>query len=105
MTRKKLKLKAQKPIPTENEIKRLVKDYLKIKGWFHFYNLQGMGAYKGVPDIIAIKNGRVLFIECKRPARGSKQSPAQIEFQRNIEYQGGEYVLVRCLEDLIEREG
>lgn len=103
MTRKKLKLKSQKPIPSENEIKRLVKDYLTIKGWFHFYNLQGMGAFKGIPDIIAIKNGRVLFIECKTPARGSKQSPAQIEFQKNIEYQGGEYVLVDCLEKLMER--
>lgn len=95
--------KTQIPIPTENEIKKLVKDYLDIKGWFHFYNLQGMGAFKGVPDIIAIKAGRVLFIEAKRPARGAKQSPAQIEFQRNIEYQGGEYVLVDCLEKLQER--
>jgi Holliday junction resolvase len=87
---------------TENDVKRQVKDYLSLKGWFHFYNLAGMGAYKGIPDIIAIKGGRVLFIECKRPARGSKQSPAQVQFQDNIEAQGGEYVLVRCLEDLIK---
>ncbi|MDI9596568.1 MAG: hypothetical protein QM220_03440 [Atribacterota bacterium] len=101
MTRKKLKLKA--PAPTENQIKAQVKDYLNIKGWFHFHVLQGLGSYPGIPDIIAIKDNRVLFIECKRPAKGSKQRPAQVEFQKNIEYQGGEYILVRDVEDLIKK--
>ena len=86
---------------SENEIKKLTKDYLNIRGWYHFHILQGMGAFKGIPDIIAIKGGRVLFIECKT-IKG-RQSDHQIEFQRNIEYQGGEYVLVDCLEKLIER--
>jgi Holliday junction resolvase len=101
MTKTKVKAKTIRKI-TENDIKRQVKDYLSLKGWFHFYNLAGMGAYKGIPDIIAIKQGRVLFIECKRPARGSKQSPAQIKFQENIEAQGGEYLLVRDVEDLVK---
>ena len=98
MTRKKLKLKA--PAPTENQIKAQVKDYLNIKGWFHFHVLQGLGSYPGIPDIIAIKDNRVLFLEIKKPT--GKQSQYQKDFENNITRQGGEYVLVRCLEDLIK---
>ena len=59
-----------------------------------------MGAYKGIPDIIAIKNGRTLYIEVKR--LGGKQSDHQILFQSNIWEKGGHYILVKCLEDMIE---
>ncbi|MCK4339957.1 MAG: VRR-NUC domain-containing protein [Candidatus Cloacimonetes bacterium] len=85
---------------TENNVKKLVKDYLDIKGYFHFSILQGLGAYKGIPDRIAVKNGKTIYIEVKKP--GGKQSEHQVEFQANIENAGGEYILVRCLEDLIE---
>ena len=84
----------------ENEIKRQVKDYLNIKGYFHFHILQGIGAFKGIPDIIAIKNGRVLFLEIKRP--GGKQSEHQRQFQIFIEGHGGEYYIVKNLDDLIK---
>jgi len=85
---------------TENDIKKQVKNYLSLKGYFHFPILQGLGAKRGIPDIIAIKNNRVLFLECKRP--GGRQSEYQKEFQENINRQGGEYYVVRCLEDLVE---
>lgn len=85
---------------SENDIKKQVKDYLSLKGYFHFYLLAGMGAYRGIPDIIAIKNNRVLFLEIKRP--GGKQSEYQKQFQLDIEGQGGEYYIVRCLEDIIK---
>jgi len=95
------KLKMQSLIPKENEIKRLVKDYLYIRGWYCFSILQGLGAHKGIADIYAIKNGRAIWIEIKSP-RG-RQSADQIEFQKNIKYHGGEYLLVRCLDDLIDK--
>lgn len=85
---------------TENDIKRQCKDYLSAKGYFHFHILQGMGSYKGIPDIIAIKDNRVLFLEIKRPT--GKQSEYQKAFQQNIEDHGGEYLLVKCVEDLME---
>ena len=85
---------------TENDVKRQVKDYLSIKGWFWFYNLQGLGSYDGIPDFIAIKNGRTIYLEAKKP--GGKQSPGQIEFEWNITHQNGEYYLIKSLEDLIE---
>jgi len=77
-----------------------VKDYLSIKGWFSFPLTAGMGSYKGICDRISIKNGRVLFIECKRP--GGKQSDHQRQFQNDIWFKGGHYILVKCIEDLIE---
>ena len=89
-----------KPKITENDVKKVVKDYLTIKGWFHFHVLQGLGAYKGIPDIIAIKGGQVLFIEVKKPT--GKQSQYQKEFQADIEAHDGNYLLVKSVEDLLK---
>jgi len=96
--KRKLRLKIK---VTENDVKKQVKQYLSLKGYFHFHILQGLGAYKGIPDIIAIKNNRVLFLEIKRPG-GGRQSDYQKQFQADIEGQGGEYYIVKCLEDLIK---
>ena len=92
---KKYKLKI-----TESDIKKQVKDYLSLKGYFHFHILQGLGAFRGIPDIIAIKNNRVLFLEIKRP--GGKQSEHQKQFQLFIEGHGGEYYTMKSLDDLIK---
>jgi Holliday junction resolvase-like predicted endonuclease len=78
-----------------------VRDYLRIKGWFCFHVLQGLGAYRGISDLIAVKDGRVLFVELKT-ARG-RQSEHQKEFQTDLEAAGGEYLLCRGVEDLQER--
>ena len=95
----KRKLRAKFKI-SENDIKKQAKDYLSLKGYFHFYLLAGMGAYKGIPDIIAIKNNRVLFLEIKRP--GGKLSEYQRQFQADINGQGGEYYVIKSLDDLIK---
>jgi Holliday junction resolvase len=85
---------------TETEIRRQIQDYLRLKGYFVYYNLQGLGCYPGLSDLVAIKKGIVYHIEIKTP-RG-KQSDKQIEFQRQIEAAGGRYVLARCVEDVME---
>ena len=85
----------------ESDIRRQVQDYLRLKGWFVFYHLQGLGSYPGLPDLQAVKNGRVVFIELKKP--GGKQRKGQAEFQGNLEAAGGEYILCRGIEDLAER--
>jgi len=100
---KKVKLKRLKDFVTESDIKEQVKDYLNIMGWYHFPILQGLGAFKGISDRIAIKNGRTIYLEVKKPGR--KQSPEQIEFEENITRQKGEYYLIKCLEDLIKAIG
>ena len=94
------KPKRYKPKILESDIKKLTRDYMQLLGWFIFPILQSMGCYPGVTDDIAIKNGRVVFIEVKRP--GGKQSQVQKEFQAMIEAKGGEYFLVDCYEDLVK---
>jgi len=88
-----------KPTP-ENSVKKEVKKWLQLNGWFVFPILQGLGAYKGISDFIAVKNGDVLFIECKAP-KGT-QSENQIKFQADIEEHGGYYILARGYEDVEE---
>ncbi len=90
-----------KPKITETEIRRQVRDYLRIRGWFVFHILQGLGCYLGVTDLIAVRGGRVIFIELKT-ARG-RQSDYQRKFQADLEAAGGEYILCRGAEDLQER--
>lgn len=87
---------------TETDIRRQVRDYLRIKGWFVFHILQGgVGVYRGITDLIAVKDGRVLFIELKTP-RG-RQSEHQKKFQADLEAAGGEYILCRGADDLLKR--
>ena len=86
---------------SENDIKEQVKDYLSLTGWFHFPLTAGMGSYPGSPDRIAIKDGRVLFLEIKKPV-GWKHSDSQKQFMKDIREHDGEYYLIKCLEDLIE---
>ena len=54
---------------------------------------------KGAPDIILVRKGRFIGIECK--AKKGKQSPGQKEFQDNLEQAGGLYWLVYSIDELI----
>ena len=87
----------------ESGIKILVKETLKITGWFVFPILQGLGSFLGISDFIAVRYGRVLFIETKS-VNGS-QRPGQKIFQRLIESHGGEYWLIDCFEDIVKMIG
>ena len=97
-------------VTPETAVKHEIKRWLGLFGWRCWYNLQGLGAYKGIPDIEAIKqvNGRsvTLYIEVK--SERGVQSPAQKGFQDMIEQQGGHYILARSIFDLekylIEKE-
>ena len=93
---------AGKPKITETDIRRQVRDYLRLRGWFCFHVLQGLGAYRGISDLIAAKDGRVIFVELKT-ARG-RQSEHQRQFEMDLTAAGGEYLLCRGVEDLM-REG
>jgi uncharacterized protein Veg len=104
-----IKIKQRKRITPETTIKKQVKQYLSLKGWFHFPILQGLGAYPGIPDIIAMKRKKlikqytycdVLFIEVK--SERGKQSTVQKNFQAKIEEQYGSYLVVRSVDDLVD---
>ena len=88
-------MKKQTP---ENIVKAQIKDWLTIHKWFHFPILQGMGAYKGIADRYAIKNGVAIWIEIKAPK--GKLSENQEVFRDNILAQDGHYIMVNSIEQL-----
>jgi len=85
---------------SETDIRKQITDYLRLLGWFVYYNLQGLGCYPGLTDLVAIKNGFVVFIEVKKPI--GSQSQKQKDFQADIERSGGCYVVARSIDDLGE---
>ncbi len=90
--------KTKAPTLKESEIRAQVKEYLQWQGWFVFYHLQGLGSYPGLPDLQAVKDGRTIYIEFKRPC--GRQSSKQKKFQQDLETAGGVYILARKIEDL-----
>jgi Holliday junction resolvase len=84
----------------ESEIKNQIKSYLRYTGWFTFPILQGLGVHKGISDMIAIRNGIVIFIEVK--TENGKQSQDQKQFEYDIVTQMGNYCLTRSIEDVQE---
>lgn len=89
-----------KKLTPETLIKRDVKRYLSLTGWYCFSILQGLGAHRGIPDIIACRDGQTLFIECKSPK--GKQSPDQQEFEQRIKEAGCIYLLIRDVTELMD---
>jgi len=88
-------------VTPETAIKNSIKSYLNLKGWFFYHNLQGLGCFKGLADLTAMKNGKIIWIEIKRP--DGKQSDYQKLFQQHIEDEGGIYIIARSVQDLIDR--
>ena len=63
----------------------------------HFYRFGVVGA----PDLILVIDGKYIGVEVKN--KKGVQSPAQIVFQKALEAAGGIYLLVRSLDELIEK--
>jgi hypothetical protein len=80
----------------ETREKQAIKEYLSLRGYFHFPITQGLGAYRGIPDRIAVKNGKVYAVEIKAVGKSGKRSPQsehQKIFQADWERAGGVYIL------------
>ena len=98
----------------ETDIQRAICDYLAAKKHFFWrtnttpiydptrQRFRAMPKYSlsGVPDIIVIKDGWFIGLEVKK--KGSYQSKAQKEFERMCKEAGGEYWVVRSVEDVKE---
>ena len=87
-----------KTVTPETSLKKLVKQSMSIMGWYIFPVLQGLGAHRGISDFIAVKDGRVLFLEIKSPK--GKMSDNQLEFERQIKEHGGNYFVIRKIEEV-----
>jgi len=85
---------------SEADVLTQVRDYLRAKGFYVMRIHQSLGSQKGISDLIAIKDGWVIFIECKSQHAKSRQSGEQLIFQQQIEKHGGIYVLARSYEDV-----
>lgn len=85
----------------ESDVKKDIREYMIKSGWFIFHvHQRGYMVHKGISDYIAVKNGRVIFLECKKP--GGEQSPEQIKFEDDITSHGGEYMCVDSVDKLIK---
>jgi hypothetical protein len=96
----------------EHDLQNLILDYLSAKRIFHYRNNSGAMAKEyngkkyfmrfgcpGSPDIVCVINGLYVGIECK--GEKGKQSETQKEFQKNLEYSGGKYILAYSLDDVL----
>lgn len=63
-----------------------------------FYYKTSVHAKGGIPDIIVVKDGLFIGLEVKDK---SKQSESQIEFEKCIKKNGGQYYIVRSIDDVI----
>lgn len=88
--------KRQQP---ETLLKKGVRQYLQMKGYFVVYMVHHALSYPGLADLYAIKAGREMWIETKMPA--GKQSEKQIIFMNDILSHGGEYHVVTSIEDIM----
>jgi len=88
---------------TEGDILKQVRDYLRWRGWLVIRNHQSLGSHRGLSDLVALKNGEVLWIEIKRP--GGKLSRHQEKFKEDVEAHGGNYLVITDLAKLIHSPG
>ena len=84
----------------ETYIRRSITDALRLAGWAVFYIFQGLGSYKGISDLIAMKDGRTVYIEVKTET--GRQSEHQKQFERICIEHGCRYILARSVNDVAE---
>ncbi len=84
----------------ETDLKRDVKDALDKLGIFNYHLLQGLGAYKGLPDRVMHYKEKVHYLEIKKPK--GKLSPGQQDFGIQCGVDNISYVIIRSLDDLID---
>ena len=84
----------------ESKLKKQIKDYLAIRGIFNYHILQGLGAFKGIPDRILHWKGKVIYLEIKAPK--GKLSPNQEAFKSQCEKDGIDYLMIKDLDELID---
>ena len=90
----------------ERDIQKQITDWLTLQHIFWYR--QNVGAvkrgkryirfgHKGIPDVVAIVSGVYVGLEFKR--ENEEQSPEQIEIMKRIREAGGQYGVIRKLED------
>lgn len=84
---------------TETIIRQSLVKELRRAGWFVIYNMQmGFGCHKGLADLTAMRDGKVIFIEVKTET--GKQRPEQVQFEKDCTAHGVRYILARGVNDI-----
>lgn len=98
----------------EKDIQSAICDYLQLKRYFFwrqntaptvqkndsgwFFRKMPKHSRRGVPDIIVIRKGTVIFLEVKRP--GGKLSPDQEDFKDDCIRESVQYHVVTSIDDV-----
>lgn len=80
----------------ESEIERPAHQYAWSRGWFAEKIMRA--GRRGFPDHIFIRNGRVVFIEFKRP--GETPTPQQLKRHYEMRMRGAEVYVVDNLDEV-----
>ena len=104
-------MKQKLPKIPESAIQSHIIQYMTMRNWFVMRLNSGMVENKyggrirlapaGTPDLLLIKDGKILFIEVKSAI--GKITPLQEEFAEKLRSYGAEVILSRGIDDLQER--
>jgi hypothetical protein len=87
---------------SERDLTKQIRDYLRLKGIFHWKNWGGPIGEKGVPDILGVlPDGKALMIEVKTET--GKVSPEQESFIENASRVGAVAFIARSINDVMAR--
>jgi Holliday junction resolvase len=80
----------------ESAIQKKISEKLKAAGWFVTKLIQT--STPGIPDLLALKDSRAVFIEVKQP--GKKPTPLQVHRMEQIQKQGVEALTATSTDDV-----
>lgn len=103
---------SKKPVIKEADIQKYVKSHLELRGWLviETHNSWYRPAQRGITDLIAIKHGFVVFVECKRPTyrpcpsdrQMTATERAETEFRQQVRNAGAKTLLIKDFDEAIE---
>jgi len=68
---------------SEDELQGTVRDMGKLRRWYAYHTYNSRKSEPGFPDLVMVRDGRLLFLELKR--QNGKVSPAQADVLRKLQ--------------------
>lgn len=82
----------------EKHIQSRIRDYLRLHDWLVIKLV--VTSLFGVPDLMCLKGGTVLFIEVKQP--GKKPTPLQLATHDKLRRVGAKVIVATSVEDVVK---
>ena len=96
---RKMKQPAKRREQPETAIRRAIVDYLRLHGWKVVRIVQSALSERGIPDLVAIRDGWHVWIEVKTPT--GRLSADQEKWLSDLKAHGGMCIVARGVEDVI----